>query len=252
MPAPGCLRRDHVTLTGCQMALPVIDAAPASSRRRRSPATPAPEERLLPEAHGEPARASARPGRGIGSGKLVVFLTAVLLIVTMVLPAWMQAASDAKVVVIVGPVGSHNSDYKDQAREVIAEARRHTANVVVLFTPKATWSRVKQASAGASVLVYFGHGWGYPSRLRALRRRPDERDGAGSGLGCRRAGNASTTARTGCGRRSGWRPARRCSSTGCATRPATPNPACPRGRRPSRSVAWTASGRASWTRAPAS
>jgi hypothetical protein len=118
----------------------------------------------LPEAHAAPVRPVARPGRGIASGRLIALLTAVLLIVTMALPSWMQATGDAKVVVIVGPVGSHSADYKDQAREVIAEARKYTSNVVVLFTPRATWSRVSQAATGASVLVYFGHGWGYPSR----------------------------------------------------------------------------------------
>ncbi len=87
-----------------------------------------------------------------------------LVAVTMAQPQWSQAAGGAKVVVIVGPVGSHNSDYKSQAREVVAEARKYTANVVVLLTPRATWSRVKKAAAGASVLVYFGHGWGFPSR----------------------------------------------------------------------------------------
>ena len=74
-----------------------------------------------------------------------------------------QAASDAKVVVVVGPVGSHNVHYKDDANQVVAEARRWTSNVVKVYTPNATWAKVKAAAQGASVLVYLGHGNGWPS-----------------------------------------------------------------------------------------
>jgi flagellar hook assembly protein FlgD len=73
------------------------------------------------------------------------------------------AASSAKVVVIVGPVGGSTAHYKDDADQVVAEARRYTSNVVKLYTPNATWSRVKAAVQGANVLVYLGHGNGWPS-----------------------------------------------------------------------------------------
>ena len=103
---------------------------------------------------GEPARAR----------RLVVLLALAMLAASMVFPSLIAAAAGPKVVVIVGPVGRYNASYKEEARELIAEARKHTANVVVLFTPKATWARVKEHTRGASILVYFGHGWGYPSR----------------------------------------------------------------------------------------
>ena len=73
------------------------------------------------------------------------------------------AGSSAKVVVVVGPVGDHNAHYKSDARDIAAEARKHTSNVVTLFTPNATWSAVKAAAQGASVFVYLGHGNGWPS-----------------------------------------------------------------------------------------
>ncbi len=73
------------------------------------------------------------------------------------------AASDAKVVVVVGPVGSQTAHYKEDANQVVAEARRWTSNVVKVYTPDATWARVKAAAQGASVLVYLGHGNGWPS-----------------------------------------------------------------------------------------
>ena len=37
------------------------------------------------------------------------------------------------------------------------------APVVKLFTPNATWSRVKAAMQGASVFVYLGHGLRVPA-----------------------------------------------------------------------------------------
>ena len=73
------------------------------------------------------------------------------------------AASSAKVVVVVGPVAEHNAHYKADANRIAAEARKYSSNVVVILTPNATWQRVKAAAQGASVLVYLGHGNGWPS-----------------------------------------------------------------------------------------
>jgi hypothetical protein len=96
--------------------------------------------------------------------RLIVLLALALLSASMVFPSLIAAAAGPKVVVIVGPVGAYNASYKEEARDVIAEARRYTSNVVALFTPNATWARVREHTRGASILVYFGHGWGYPSR----------------------------------------------------------------------------------------
>ena len=74
-----------------------------------------------------------------------------------------HAGSTAKVVIVVGPVGSHNKHYKADARDIADEARRHTSNVVTIFTPNATWPAVRAAAQGASVFVYLGHGNGWPS-----------------------------------------------------------------------------------------
>jgi flagellar hook assembly protein FlgD len=78
-------------------------------------------------------------------------------------PRAAAATPDPKVVVIVGPVGDHNAHYEDDARAIIAEARKYTSNVVRIFTPHATWSRVKRLAQGANILVYLGHGNGWPS-----------------------------------------------------------------------------------------
>ena len=89
-----------------------------------------------------------------------------VLLVLLAIPAAPAAAASAsavKVVIVVGPVGASTAHYKADAAAIASEARRYTSNVVTLPTPNATWSRVKAAVQGASILVYLGHGNGWPS-----------------------------------------------------------------------------------------
>jgi flagellar hook assembly protein FlgD len=69
----------------------------------------------------------------------------------------------AKVVIVVGATHGMTATYRRYADAAYAEAIRHTPNVVKVYSPNATWSRVKSAAVGASVIVYFGHGNGWPS-----------------------------------------------------------------------------------------
>ena len=71
--------------------------------------------------------------------------------------------SPAKVVIVVGATHGATASYRARADAAYAEARRHTSNVVKVYSPNATWTRVKAAAVGASVLIYFGHGNGWPS-----------------------------------------------------------------------------------------
>ena len=88
----------------------------------------------------------------------------VALLAALVLPATpVAAATRAKVVVVVGPVGGHTAHYKADANDIVAEAKKYTSNVVKLYTPNATWAKVKAAAQGANVFVYLGHGNGWPS-----------------------------------------------------------------------------------------
>src|SRR3954467_12443956 len=83
----------------------------------------------------------------------------VAMLLGVALPATpVAAASGAKVVVVVGPVGDHTAHYKADANDIVAEAKRYTSNVVKLFTPNATWAKVKAAAQDASIFVYLGHG----------------------------------------------------------------------------------------------
>ena len=96
---------------------------------------------------------------------------AALFAVGVLAPASFAASSTAakavpKVVFIVGPAGDATSGYRAEARAAAAIARKYTPDVVELYSPDATWPAVKDALAGASLVVYMGHGNGWPSKYR--------------------------------------------------------------------------------------
>ena len=94
-----------------------------------------------------------------------------LLAVGVFAPASFAASSGThkavpKVVFVVGPAGAATNGYRAQARAAAIIARRYTPDVVEIYSPNATWPAVKEALAGASLVVYMGHGNGWPSRYR--------------------------------------------------------------------------------------
>jgi len=90
----------------------------------------------------------------------LVIATGIGLAPTSVRPV---AAGGPKVAIIVGPVGSLTSNYRNRGDQVAAVASSHGATVVKVYSPSATWANVRAAVNGASVVVYFGHGNGYPN-----------------------------------------------------------------------------------------
>ncbi len=68
-----------------------------------------------------------------------------------------------KVVIIVGPTGSVTDSYRSQADDTAAAAEAAGASVTKVYSPNATWANVKAAVNGANIIVYFGHGNGYPN-----------------------------------------------------------------------------------------
>ena len=78
-------------------------------------------------------------------------------------PATSAASGDPKVVIIVGATHGTTSAYRASADRAYAEAIKYTSNVVKVYSPNATWKKVKAAAAGASVVIYMGHGNGWPS-----------------------------------------------------------------------------------------
>ena len=97
---------------------------------------------------------------------IVAFAAVVLATLGIVAPAAVpaaQAATAPKVVIIVGATHDVTASYRADADSAYAEAIKYTSNVVKVYSPNATWTKVKAATTGASIVVYFGHGNGWPS-----------------------------------------------------------------------------------------
>lgn len=111
------------------------------------------------------SRGRARP---LGRIALLAAIAALVLGATPVAAAPFTVASGAapKVVLIVGPAGAATPYYRRLADEAATVAARRTPNVVKVYSPDATWPNVKAALRGASVVVYLGHGNGFPSIYR--------------------------------------------------------------------------------------
>jgi flagellar hook assembly protein FlgD len=96
--------------------------------------------------------------------------TTVALFVTLVamLGIWVPSVSaayisNAKVVIIVGAVHGQTDSYRQRGDAAYAEAKKYTPNVTKVYSPNATWSKVKSATTGANIVIYMGHGNGWPS-----------------------------------------------------------------------------------------
>jgi flagellar hook assembly protein FlgD len=102
--------------------------------------------------------------RKISSTLIGVLLAGIGVFAPAAAPVAMAAAPvNPKVAIIVGATHSATASYRSYADQVYAEAIKYTPNVVRVYSPKATWAAVKAAVNGASIVVYFGHGNGWPS-----------------------------------------------------------------------------------------
>ncbi len=104
-------------------------------------------------------RASVRPVRAV----LVMAFAAAFAVGGLAVHPEPAAGAGKKVVVVVGPTGSATANYIDNAKKLAAQARGYGANVVEIYSPNATWGKVRAAAQGANVLIYLGHGNGWPS-----------------------------------------------------------------------------------------
>jgi hypothetical protein len=125
------------------------------------------EARILPVPTSGAQRASSHR-----SLRLTAFALMTALVVSLGAMANPQEANAAslKVVVVVGPVGSKTSEYRTSGRYYASLARSYGASVTEIYSPYATWSKVKAAAQGANLLIYLGHGNGYPSPYGAFQR----------------------------------------------------------------------------------
>src|SRR3954470_11507327 len=78
-------------------------------------------------------------------------------------PAAATQTSAAKVVIIVGATHDVTPQYRTNADIAYAEAIKYTAHVTKIYSPNATWSEVKAAARAENLVIYFGHGNGWPS-----------------------------------------------------------------------------------------
>jgi uncharacterized protein YraI len=107
------------------------------------------------------ARLSHASGR-----RVAAILLATALMLTVAAPAILQpraAAAGLKVVLIVGPVEGLTSTYRSWMDKVATTATANGAAVYKVYSPNATWSKVLNTIQGASIVVYMGHGNGFPS-----------------------------------------------------------------------------------------
>ena len=74
-----------------------------------------------------------------------------------------RAAFQTKVVIVVGATQSLTAEYRSDAEGMAARFESHGANVIRVYSPNATWGAVKAAAKDANILVYLGHGSGFPS-----------------------------------------------------------------------------------------
>ncbi len=73
------------------------------------------------------------------------------------------ASADPKVVLVVGATHGTTATYRSYMSAVATTAARYSRNVVKVYSPNATWTAVRSALQGASIVVYMGHGNGFPS-----------------------------------------------------------------------------------------
>lgn len=109
-------------------------------------------------------KGARRASRRWSLGPLFVAVMAAILAVGGVITDTRPTdASSRKVVIVVGPTHGSTNSFRSTARDVARTARSYGAKVVEIYSPNATWKRVKQVSKGAKLFVYLGHGNGWPS-----------------------------------------------------------------------------------------
>lgn len=82
-----------------------------------------------------------------------------------------------KAVIIVGPASETTREYLDLGDLVATQAEAMGMDVRRVFHPRATWERVLDNIQGANLVVYIGHGNGWPSPHGPFQE--DTKDGFG-------------------------------------------------------------------------
>ena len=99
-------------------------------------------------------------------------------LLAVIAPAGVRASTPVKVVVVVGPTHALTDSNLQSGAAIAQRAAADGAQVVTVFHPDATWAAVSAAAVGANVLIYLGHGNGFPSPY-TTSLMPDREDGMG-------------------------------------------------------------------------
>ncbi len=84
-----------------------------------------------------------------------------------------------KVVIIVGPTGAQTDYYRSKGDSIAAAAEAAGATAVKVYSPNATWAKVRAAVNGANIVVYLGHGNGFPNPYNSGAEPTDRDNGWG-------------------------------------------------------------------------
>lgn len=109
----------------------------------------------------------------------LTLVSALVLGLAPVSPPSTAAAAGQKVVIIVGPVGAQTDNYREKGDKIAETAEAAGATVVKVYSPNATWDNVREAVNGANVIVYVGHGNGYPNPYSSGHEWTDRVNGWG-------------------------------------------------------------------------
>ena len=109
----------------------------------------------------------------------IPLVAALVLGLAPVAPPSSAAAAGEKVVIIVGPVGAQTDNYREKGDRIAETAEAAGADVVKVYSPNATWDNVREAVDGANIIVYVGHGNGYPNPYSSGTEYTDRVNGWG-------------------------------------------------------------------------
>lgn len=115
--------------------------------------------------------APAASRRGALRLSTLVALACVLLASTAVAGPALATATTLKAVIIVGPTHELTDQNLNDGEALARLAESYGMDVRRVFHPKATWANVLANVQGANLVMYLGHGYGWPSPYPPFREK---------------------------------------------------------------------------------
>ena len=115
------------------------------------------------------ANGAHRASKLFAGVRALVLAALVLGLIGIVATPVSAATTQMKVVIVVGPTGSGTAHNIADAKSLAAQARGYGAHVIEVYSPNATFYHGPQGRRGANVLIYMGHGSGWPSPYAPFR-----------------------------------------------------------------------------------